>query len=93
MRPTVFDFQDGVRDTIQPPADSLQLRQPLLQPIARPLTVAHLHQQSVLKPPDIPVHPIQAVAAVLDVLCHLLLYFVQLRDDLILGVSCQWTNE
>lgn len=86
---TFLDFEDGVGDPIQPSTDSLQLRQPLLQSISRSLTVSHLHQQCALEPPDIPIHPVQTVATVLDVLRHLLLDFVQLRNYLILGVSCQ----
>lgn len=89
MNHTFLDLEDGVRNTIQPPTDSLQLGQPLLKPISRPLTVSHLHQQRVFKPPDVPVHPVQTIVAVLDVLRHLLLNFIQLRDDLIFGVSCQ----
>lgn len=89
---TVLDFKDGVRDAVQPLTDSLQLRQPLLKPIPRPLTVAHL-QQRALKSPNVPAHLIQAVPVLLDVLRHLLLDFVELGDDLILSVSCQLEGE
>jgi len=89
MNATFFDLDDGVGDAVQPPTDSLQLRQPLLQPVSRPPAVPHLHQQRALEPPDVPVHGVQPVAAVLDVLRHLLLDLVQLGDDLVLCVSCQ----
>lgn len=87
---TFLDLEDGVGDTVQPSTYPLQLGQPLLQPVSRPLTVSHLHEQRALEPPDVPVHPVQAVATVLDVLRHLLLDLVQLRNDLVLGVSCRW---
>lgn len=92
MKRTFLDLQDGVGDTIQPRTDSLQLGQSLLQPVSRPLTVSHLDKQCTLKPPDVTVHPIETVTAVLDVLRYLLLDFVQFRDDLIFGVSCWRMN-
>lgn len=76
MKRTILDLQDGVGDTVQPPTDSLQLGQSLLQPVSRPLTVSHLNKQRALKPPDVAVHPIETVTAVLDVLRYLLLDFV-----------------
>ena len=92
MKRTFLDLQDGVGDTIQPPTDSLQLRQSLLQPVSRSLTVSHLDKQCALKPPDIAVHPFETVTAVLNVLRYLLLDFVQFGDDLIFGVSCWRMN-
>lgn len=88
MNHTFLDFEDGVRDPIQPSANSLQLRQPLLKPVPRPLTVSHL-KHCTLKSPNVPVHLIQTIPVVFDVLCQLLLDFVYLRDDLILSISCQ----
>lgn len=84
---TFSDLLNGIRDAVQPPTDPLQLRQPFLKPVPRSFTVSHLYQHGALKPPDIPVHPVQMVPALLDVLRHLLLDFVQLRYDLVLGVS------
>ena len=92
IKRTFLDLDDGVGDTVQLPADALQLGQSLLQPVSGPLTVSQLHQQCVLKPPDVPVHPVQSSPAVLDVLRHLLLDFVQLGDDLIFGVPCRGTE-
>lgn len=93
MNCTFLDLENGVGDTIQFSADSLQLGQPLLQSISRPLTVSHLHQERALEPSDIPVHGVQTVTTVLDVLRHLQLDLVQLRDDLVLCISCQVSKE
>jgi len=86
---TFLDPLEGVGHAVHPAAHPLQLGQPFLQPVAGPPAVSHLHHQCALEATHVPVHPFQAVTAVLDVLVHLQLDLVQLRDDLVFCVSCR----